>query len=450
MLVHRDFGTPAEGLNMPYFTLYNRYRGLFRVIVYNSEQLADSLYLGHLSLQNPKAYPANGTPAFTFANNRGACSISNYDPDQVLSSVTTMDMLSDWGVFDFHLLGYDPGLAGKDPLMTFRIEAVKKSQVRMSGKGVMEFWQVSPTSMVPGLDDQTGFKDAALSIYNCATAFKSAQEWLKVAKEQPGNEAMPWFKLLLSAGSAGPMGALAPAAMAMIDTLQSFIGGTSRASAYEPLAFRGQNQFWVEGSIESRSKVISINLAMKEADMGTHGGVRAHRPVQAIPWGIFNLESIPAVTGVGKSIHFEKPPVLQVNPDCGLELVSASYHLNIYTPTWSHDFATKRKVITRFDAARRQISDKVALDIGSGMIKDLLVELKFRTKAKTSEADTDITVLKTVPVRWVRTMPGTYAIQNVFKGDTYLFPRFHPTEPAGFEGGTPLVIQHPEPEEKKQ
>ncbi|MGJ1535640.1 hypothetical protein ACR784_11500 [Sphingobacterium multivorum] len=48
ILAYKDFGTPTRGVYMPYFALYNKYRGILRVFVMNSQSIGTSYFLGSL------------------------------------------------------------------------------------------------------------------------------------------------------------------------------------------------------------------------------------------------------------------------------------------------------------------------------------------------------------------------------------------------------------------
>ena len=55
MLVYRDFGTPTSAPAMPFFALYNKYKGTLRFMYYNANNLAYSAYRAELSFRNPTA-----------------------------------------------------------------------------------------------------------------------------------------------------------------------------------------------------------------------------------------------------------------------------------------------------------------------------------------------------------------------------------------------------------
>lgn len=48
-----------------------------------------------------------------------------------------------------------------------------------------------------------------------------------------------------------------------------------------------------------------------------------------------------------------------------------------------------------------------------------MAELRLRVQAPTREADPEITILKTLPLAWVPTVPGTEAIARSLDGSTH-------------------------------
>jgi hypothetical protein len=69
-LVHRNFGNTEYAEAFPYFTLYNKYRGLFRVMLYNAVQREDTFLVGELSFLDGQGKTNNSAALFTFSKIR--------------------------------------------------------------------------------------------------------------------------------------------------------------------------------------------------------------------------------------------------------------------------------------------------------------------------------------------------------------------------------------------
>ena len=142
VLVHRDIGTPASAEAFPFFTLYNKYRGIFRVMLFNAAKREGSYFLGELYLLNADQSERTRTPIMTFIDNDPMnCHMEGYNPKMVLSSMSKMTAYSSWAVFDFPLLGYDPDLRSKDPVLVLRLVAIEKQALNLKTAGDLRLYQ---------------------------------------------------------------------------------------------------------------------------------------------------------------------------------------------------------------------------------------------------------------------------------------------------------------------
>jgi hypothetical protein len=484
MLVHRDFGTPARGVPMPYFTLYNKYRGLFRVVLFNAAQREDSIYLGELTLRSPGERQESRTPVFTFGNQAGKCFSDDYDLTQRESCFSVMYRYGDWAAFDFNLLGYDPDLAAKDPILQFRMTGIQRSRITGTIDGDLRLDQILSRGWFPQVSSSgnAGALDGLIG----AWSNPSMQDWLtSLASDQRFRDEhwMPVVRSFLdgvernrqrererdrptapsglglgggaeSRAAAAEDGSGAGAARSAGDIvtggiesllvsafggiLNGFAGGSNQSSAWEPLSFQGQIRMDLKGWIEREANLLSLSLGMNQTE-SKHISFEVHRPVQKVPWGLFNLREMPKVTGFAKGPLFRQAwlpeaPTILVNPDAGMQLVSTKYHLNLHLPEWGvtrsgkgADAETKR-VVTGMGTVAMAFGVKQPVDLGQkALVKDMLVELRFRAEEETRDADRDFTVLKRVPLKWADEVPGAYALDTEYKDDTYMFIRMKPT-----------------------
>lgn len=429
MLVHRDFGTPAAGVTIPYFTLYNKYRGIFRVCIFNAPHREDSFYIGKIQFNDPDLRPSNAAPLLTLTNTSGKCFISDFDTKQSDAFLSMMNKYGDWATFDFQLTGYDPALGTKDPVLLFSLVAVKRSNIRMEGEGELKLWQETPSMLAPTLSGNTSAGDVVVTGLGGAWSAGSFKEWTDYMARTPSIASQPWGQFFRT-GSAALAKNSFGTILSLMDTVVGFwMGGSETASAWEPIFFRGQQTFRIEGGIEREARLQTLALGLNAESKESHS-IRIHRPVQKIPWGVFNIESRPEVTGdchglLNRKIWLASEPVIRINPEAGLELRSVSYRFIINHPTREFDPVKGQKVVVAMRPDPRPASTKEKTLIGSqaGVVSDLLVELRFRTTAPTRDADPDITVLKRVPMKFTPTVAGTYTLPVEFRGEQYMYIR---------------------------
>lgn len=108
MLVARDFGTPTAAIRLPFYILYNKYRGILRsVIYYPDDQEAVTNHSVMLSFDNnPGVHPA----LFNFAEKSPDKSyLNDYDPSARQTAIAFASPGS-FIITDFNVIGYDPSL----------------------------------------------------------------------------------------------------------------------------------------------------------------------------------------------------------------------------------------------------------------------------------------------------------------------------------------------------
>ncbi|MEO1084619.1 MAG: hypothetical protein AAFY88_10275, partial [Acidobacteriota bacterium] len=107
-LVLLDFG---PGVVVPYYILYNKYRGILRVFYYSTLPQSFSSAVARLSYQT--AFTNRSAAHFTFLDKNKY--VNNYDParSQVVVGAVAFQQ---WAFFDFDVSGYDPAIGTKsDP-----------------------------------------------------------------------------------------------------------------------------------------------------------------------------------------------------------------------------------------------------------------------------------------------------------------------------------------------
>lgn len=326
-LVHRDFGTPELGPAFPLLTLYNKYSGIFRIMLYNAMNRAESFYLGELSFVDGGVHPGNAVACFTFPNTEN-CSIKDYNPRDKQISMCNMSMAGDWAIFDYNVIGYDPALEEKDPVLLFRIIGVTKSEIKMEGQGELDLMQrLSSRDAYASGSSPSAAGTIAMAANNSFMHYRSVANWQEELASGKFKD-KPWFegvKQLMGT----PLMSYFPAVMALGGLVETFFGGEHVASPWEPLAFNGQFNFKMDGAIETKVHLWAHNFFLNPGALS----LRAQRPVQKIHWGILNFPSIPSVRtfpapgdprGFAGAWHLQmdRDPGILFNPYSGMEVTS--------------------------------------------------------------------------------------------------------------------------------
>jgi len=174
------------------------------------------------------------------------------------------------------------------------------------------------------------------------------------------------------------------------------------------------NRLNTEGGLESTRQLWVHAFHMKPGE----ASVRAQRPVQAVPWGIFNFPSAPTVkvtptaTHGGFQVALAKDPGILVNPDAGLEVTSIKVAFLGGDPgalTPSSAPATHEAVAL---ATRLELTPRTGfMDIPTALktpcttvgafdlIPFMRWEIRFRTRNPTRLMDPEQVLVKNI--RWV-------------------------------------------------
>jgi hypothetical protein len=424
VLVHRDFGTPSAAQPFPFFTLYNKYRGIFRVMLYNATQREGSYFLGELSLVDGTSAPLRGTALFTFADpNEFNCSLNNYNPKVTLTAMSKMTAYASWAVFDYALLGYDPSLPKNDPVIGFKLTSIEKKAINLKTAGAIQLFQtVENTGMATpcytmSTSDVLGIATKGYSAYKSVGLFMENEILSDAA--QAKHKDKEWFKVATSL-AASKVGSFIPYAAAIGSVLECFVGGANTATEWAPLNFTGQLSLDTEGAVHTKRELWNHNFYL---NVGDRNDLRAQRPVQAIPWGIFNLAEMPSleepVTAADTmTIKVNKRPEIVLNPGMGMDLVSIKVAF-INNNILNAEEDTSQASVTPFMTIEQAMASGFSLHRSSGTTTTfshgaseqphsantaktagvfhamgLLWELKLKTKEPTLYNDNEILIYK--------------------------------------------------------
>ncbi|BDU74572.1 hypothetical protein [Mesoterricola silvestris] len=412
ILVHRDFGTPQQALPFPLFTLYNRFRGIFRVMLYNALDRSDSLYIGELSFVDGGASAANAIACFTFQDPE-RCFLDSYAPADVQRSTCVMFKAGDWAVFDYHMLGYDPALANRDPVLLFKLIGIEKTSIDLQGGGGLSLLQTlnnQDLSISGSSAHPTGRLTVGLE--NGLRQYRSVTNWYEelASEKHKGKPWQPPVQAFIKSG----VGSFFPYAMAVAGFVEAWFGGANTASPWEPLAFKGEYDLKLKGGLERALPLWAHAFYMNPGKPSN----RAQRPVQAVPWGIFNFPTAPTVkvTPGGSSGRFlvtlAKDPGILVNPEAGLDVTSIKVAFTggdpkalvpSSTPTTSDAIveASKQELILRTEYMDIPTALKTPCPTVSAfdLVPFMRWEIRFKTKTATRLMDAEQVMIKNF--RWI-------------------------------------------------
>jgi hypothetical protein len=399
MLVHRDFGTSEAAPPLPYFTLYNRYRGTFRVMLFNGLQRDDSYYLGELAFLDGAAGGGHAAGLLTFPN-RERGTLATYDPAQRVLATSRMKRYHDWAVFDFPLAGFDPGLERKDPILVFRLSGIATSRITLDGRNDPDLvhatlgTRISPGAALTG----GGLRAIGERGYRY---YKGVRDWLEEftrGGNSAENHKLPFYDQIMSL-SRTRVASFAPYAGALLGVLETFIGGVHEAGPWEVLGHKGQLAFHLEGGLEATRELWAASFYLRPGP----GHIRALRPVQRIPWGIFNLDGPPRLEAGAdpnpalKAWRLAEGGRVLVNPEAGMTLQSVHYALEYQLSGQGRAVADPETACSPFLAAGAFQASGTVLR-AQAKPSAVMVQLRFQVDAPTRALDRELMIMKKVPV----------------------------------------------------
>lgn len=349
VLAYKDFGTSDKAPAYPFFVLYNRYKGTFRVMVYNAQTVAFTYFKLTLSFTQSPA------PLFTFTEKRGQYqTLERFDPSVRQVVVTQATKAQGWICGDFLMTGYTPNLS---PDATIRLD-VEGVRHWISGQNEDAWSRVLSGGGAGGSLIGDDYPAAVRNGYKTFAGSSSVGAFL--GRTDPHNTLDYW----LSAGDA-----------AAIDYL---ISGQDGFSGYEPISFKNQPALHV-------LKDDVYPLTSYHFGLGTTATPGVYPALQPVSWGIFNVRnSLDWINSQqtrtqfcpGKDQHVtdhyatRRLPAIELamNPDLPMHLVSSQ--ATVVYPTGSPQFFDLAQLpetdfaFRGFDNCQGKEVDKKALGVG--------------------------------------------------------------------------------------
>jgi len=407
-LLYRDFGTPASGASpMPFFILYNKYRGLLRVFFYNSITLQGySFAMLKLNLSGTST-----SPLLTYSDAEKPF-LDDFTTNIVVSSVFKMPILQ-WTFADLNIIGYDNSLSSKNLALQFELIGVNETDLKLSGGITLEQIVGSAASnanvgFTGKSDDLTGYLNAITSpaskAWNNFKSYYTAQNDLKIESEKTENQGK-WYtnalKDISNVVNTSPTKFIPgfAAIAGFVDGVVGLIrGNTGQAPTPIPLNFRGNIQ--LGGKMTGYNTLANFYLYVP----GTlYSSTDSRAPLDNTPIGVFNLLGKSTMeycaetkiidirydyTDYSATLWFAiKDPIqLVLNPSSNLRLISSKlrlgsntgpetkyYNLNSYNETKYTSVAIAN---SRFE--RNDLVNEGLTDMFSTYVPDrLFMELKF-------------------------------------------------------------------------
>jgi hypothetical protein len=325
-LLLRDFGTPGRSVPVPFFILYNRFRGLMRLFYWSPPQLAFTYAAAKLSFQDAAANGKNG--ALMTLEDPTNQTVDDYNAGKAQIAIGAV-ALQQWCYFDFDVSGYDPNLAAKvDP--TFKIEIAGVTQTQLVVKGTIDPAQRTVGVHQPNAADGFNRAVGAFETVNKQhKTFDDAKKWI----DDHYTKSNAWYARPLQFIS-GLIGKNWFSALGAAAGLLSYLkGGGGRQST--PLITYGDVN--LNGQLTTQAPLYSLAFRVPGTlhNDPVNDGIGNLLPHYDRPLGVFNLLSAPVLEYWVKwqfsCLYFRVrrevkqrlgPNLLQtvVNPDSGLRL----------------------------------------------------------------------------------------------------------------------------------
>ncbi|MFA0965063.1 T9SS type A sorting domain-containing protein [Roseivirga sp. BDSF3-8] len=392
VLAWKDFGTPTDAPALPFFVLYNKYRGTLRFMIYNATNISHTFFKGELSFRND----SDKYPLFTHT---AKDKVFGWDFNDTQTEVYLGEgaAYNNWFYLDFVMFGYRDNMSFGNTILHLEVHGVDESQVSLNGSISLE-QQLKESTVGNGKDvgeSVIGALEKGHKYYKGVENFRSDME--KAGTKHKDDTW--WGQPLLNVMSAGVSTAL-PVVGGVVGLISSFIGGKSTPAPREPISFLGEMDL---------SGKITTTVPLLNADFKLSPGNQApdkYSTVQAIDWGVFSALFPPRiqVTQVeecredwyyGNLTCYNSHGVLEMhqqvmpydfNNDIGMSIVSmeAAYVWDNkegfdYLP-WS-TFKTKSYQIGYYDEP-----------------DGISYKITFKINSPTINSDDEIVMVKTIPI----------------------------------------------------
>jgi hypothetical protein len=399
VLAFRDFGTSTSAPELPFFALYNKYRGILRVMFYNARSLSYNKF--EVSLRFKSTSYTGGFLTFT---DDTKTTLADYDKAKKEIYATTANSLNGWIFADFVLFGFDPNMSASTQMRIdisgFNVSNLQLSSTEFTLTEILT--DANPTGGKTGTDFAGAIKKGAKTYKDVNSASKDLRE--AVTKQEKANK-NPWWKNTLKSvvgNTASPtlISSVAPFAGSLIGFISFLVSGKDDPTPRQPMQF--------EGSISFDGSITTDNFPLYTIDLGMKSGTGAnpssyYRVLRDIKWGVFSLNNKPVVDDIlyiGDYCYWNS----HYN-ECECE--DYPYVDHSFFKSISYNFNTNAGVTLQSiklayapgnapPSTFRTISEMQSFR-WSGNSGKIAVELKYRTNSPTMFYDDEFVVYKVFP-----------------------------------------------------
>ncbi len=354
-LFARDFGTPTGFPTYPYFILYNKYRGILRVFLYNGTGQGYNHVFGELAFNNP----ATSSSALFALTSDDKCFLNDFDGNYKRFSMGVAEVFpNDWLFVDFDVKGYDPntGSLPLNSMIDMKIWVRNNSMVELNGTldlhGMLQDANLATryknVSGVNTLEKVTG------SFLSASKNFKTLSSGLNDMTSYANSHPSAWWSSTLLGLAQGGVSTFVPGIGALAGFITSFTGSKSANHLYIPLQWRHDltGTFNVTGTLTTSTPFFPHSFVIPGAptDIPVND---TKRPFYSKPLGIYNVLSKPTLEynvysesagsncvwqpypieayycdyNVSKSFSLQNPLNISFNSQSGLNIISTEVSL---------------------------------------------------------------------------------------------------------------------------
>lgn len=275
-LVLRDFGTPQTQQPIPFFILYNKYRGILRLYYWDPDNSQQTIVVGMLRFQGAKQ---TGNMTLGFDN----ATLDNYQNIESYEQIAVGDYENrSWCFMDFDLSGYDPDVVNqRDPTFIIELHGRTISDLVLSGTLDFEHEKGSVTAVQKVADKYT----KAAKRYKGVTAAK------KVYKEWGEAESTKWYANILKGAANVATNGFIPYLGAAAGLLDFAIGNGGKG----PLLKKAYLELSGQLTTQTRLSTLTIRVPGSIHTNQAIDELSNTLPLYDVPLGVFNLQSVPEV-----------------------------------------------------------------------------------------------------------------------------------------------------------
>lgn len=412
VLAYRDFGTPTSAPEMPFFGLYNKYRGILRLMFYNTREFG----YNHFEMALRFVDQAHSGALLTFTDEENSF-LNTYDKSREEFMMTEAAAINGWIWADFFLFGYDPNLSDLARLRV-SISGINTSNISL------ESTEFTLNQVFFDMNPGGGRKGADLlnAINNGVKVYKTVEDFLEdmrksVARDKSQGKSHWWHEIVdnefgtaSSARTVDNEFATAPTALPGADVVNTigkiagfvstFMGGGNKNMPRMPIRFEGSIKF--KGSIETSPFLIYAR------DLGLKAGVGNNPPdhyrvLQPISWGVFNLIKKPTL----KACYTLVRPIQHWWSNWSIRVDSLDYNFNnnsdMQLQSVEGALVSSSGPINSYGGAYKPLTEnKLSFAwFGPAVIYqyfDVALKMTFKINSPTRYSDDEIVVYKVIPV----------------------------------------------------